>query len=540
MSDYYAIHQPCPACSGSDCLTINQDMSTYCHSCAKTGKHDADTEAARPLRADVVGIPKPALATLETLLATGEYRANPLRKITAETAQTYRVFYGPDKTTYGYFEPGNTIQPVAAKIRYPDKKFNIVGDWKKAGLFGQQLFTGGKYLTITEGEEDALAVYQMTGSKYPVVSIRNGASSAFADCKAAYEWLLSFETVVICFDADEPGKRAAAEVSELLGTKCKIMRHAGDMKDASDYLKAGKERLFTEKWWQSEQYAPDGIVPMENLFEALLTPVPEPTLKYPWQGLNRMLRGIREAELVTWCAGTGIGKSTLLREVVNHALQSTDIKVGLAFLEETPERTARGLAGLVMGKPIHLDGVHYTEEELRGAFDTLGTREGRVQLWDHFGSNKIDNVISRLKYFIKAMGCRLVILDHISIVISGSATVNERQTIDELMTRLRTEVVQETRCSVHVVSHLTRPDGKPLENGAPVTLSLLRGSGAIAQLSDAVIAAERDSQADSEVARNTVSLRVLKSRLVGKTGVACQLHYNEHTGRMVELGEDFT
>jgi twinkle protein len=76
-----------------------------------------------------------------------------------------------------------------------------------------------------------------------------------------------------------------------------------------------------------------------------------------------------------------------------------------------------------------------------------------------------------------------------------------------------------------------------LENGAPVHLGLLRGSGSIAQLSDVVIAAERNSQAEDSLERNTLKIRVLKSRITGKTGVATHLLYDEHSGRLTELDE---
>jgi hypothetical protein len=37
----------------------------------------------------------------------------------------------------------------------------------------------------------------MTGSLYPVVSIKNGAQSAVKDCQAQFEYIDSFETVVL-------------------------------------------------------------------------------------------------------------------------------------------------------------------------------------------------------------------------------------------------------------------------------------------------------------------------------------------------------
>jgi len=102
------------------------------------------------------------------------------------------------------------------------------------------------------------------------------------------------------------------------------------------------------------------------------------------------------------------------------------------------------------------------------------------------------------------------------------------------MTRLRSEVVQKSNCALQFVSHLTRPDGKPLENGGHVSLNLLRGSGSIAQLSDVVIGVERDTQAEDERTRNTLTLRVLKNRMTGETGVATHLVYNKYTGRLIE------
>ena len=529
-------HIPCPdteKCHSSDAAALDDKGAIYCFSCKNTFyEHNHHAPLAQ------TPTPKPAFSAVENLIITGEYVGCPERGITAETAKLYKALHTAEKVYYGYYSAKNPTQIIAAKMRYPDKRFPWVGETKGTLLFGQQLFpSGGKYVTITEGEEDAMAAYQLLGSKYPVVSIANGAQAALANCKASYEWLDSYECIVISFDGDEPGRAAAKEVAALFGGKAKVMKHPEGLKDACDYYKAGRASEFSQAWWRAERFTPDGIISGESLREALKTPVEAPTLLYPWEGLNKMLRGIRDAELVCWTAGSGVGKSSILREIVYHALRTTDREIGLAFLEETPERTMRGIAGLHLNKPIHLDGVSYEGKDIDDAYDTLGLGQ-RIHLWEHWGSSQIDNVISRLKFFAKALNSRILILDHISIVVSGDASQNERQVIDELMTRLRTEVVQQTHCSLHIVSHLTRPDGKPLENGAPVHLGLLRGSGAIAQLSDVVIAAERNSQADDELERNTVRIRVLKSRITGKTGVATNLLYDNQTGRMTEIGND--
>jgi twinkle protein len=85
------------------------------------------------------------------------------------------------------------------------------------------------------------------------------------------------------------------------------------------------------------------------------------------------------------------------------------------------------------------------------------------------------------------------------------------------------------------VSHLKRPQNIGHEEGAATSLAQLRGSGAIAQLSDMVIGLERNGQAEDLVERNTTRVRVLKNRFSGITGPACNLLYNKETGRMFEI-----
>jgi twinkle protein len=457
----------------------------------------------------------------------------PDRGIHSASCLAYGVRLARDKHYYPYYDADGTM--VAIKTRsVEDKQFSIAGDFKQAMLFGQNLFAkGGRYLTITEGELDALAAYQMSGSKYPVVSLRNGAQAALKDCQAQYEWIDSFENIVLCFDDDEPGRKASQAVAELFGGKVKLMKHKKGYKDACDYLSNGDSKEFIDAFWSAEGYVPDGIINAGVLLEDIKKPLGVAPVLYPWTGLNKMLYGIRHAELVTLAAGSGLGKSTILRELVSHILNNTNEKVGLAFLEETPERTMRGLIGLEINKKIHLPDAIYDPQDIDRVYEKLDLNN-RVFLWNHFGSNAIENVLSRLRYFVKALNCKYLVLDHLSILISDQAGGDERKNIDMVMTKLRT-FVQEMNCSLLLVSHLKRPEGKSLEDGAVTSLGMLRGSGAIAQLSDAVIGAERNSQADDIIERNTTNVRVLKSRYTGYTGYACSLYYDDSTGRLREV-----
>ena len=103
--------------------------------------------------------------------------------------------------------------------------------------------------------------------------------------------------------------------------------------------------------------------------------------------------------------------------------------------------------------------------------------------------------------------------------------------IDSTMTKLRS-LVEETGIHLILVSHLRRPDGRSHEEGGATTLAQLRGSHAIAQLSDAVIGCERNQQDETD--SNMLGVRVLKNRYAGSTGLCCTLEYETRTGRLNE------
>ena len=523
-------HGPCEACGSSDANSYYDDGHTYCHSCQIYVGVDLAFPNAE------YSVPTQSSKTKVFQMKTqGEVKAIVDRGIVRETCEFFGVTQETGKHYYPYYD--ETGAKVAEKIRSVENKtFSIAGNFNKATLFGQSLFQKeGKYITIVEGELDALASYQMTGSKWPTVSIRNGASAAVKDCKAQYEYLDSFETIVICFDGDEPGQKAAKDVAELFGNKVKIVKHLKGYKDASDYLSEGKSSEYVNQWWRAESYVPDGIIQASTLWDSVSAPEPIAEAFYPFKGLNDLLYGLRGSELITVTAGSGLGKSQFLREILYSVLKCTNWNIGGMFLEESVRKTARSIMSIHANKKLHLPDTPVTERELKEAFDaTLGTN--RVFLFDHFGSLAIDNVLNRIRYMARACDCRVVFLDHISLVVSGMDGNDERKSIDVLMTRLRT-LVQETGITLICVSHLKRPStsNKGHEDGEAVSLSQLRGSGAIAQLSDAVITLERNSMSQDPEIRHTTKVAVAKNRYNGLTGPACSLKYDMNTGRMVEV-----
>jgi twinkle protein len=144
------------------------------------------------------------------------------------------------------------------------------------------------------------------------------------------------------------------------------------------------------------------------------------------------------------------------------------------------------------------------------------------------------NLMNRIRYMSKGCGCGWIILDHLSIVVSGMGDGDERRLIDNTMTKLRS-LVEELKVGMIIVSHLRRPEGRGHEEGASTSLSQLRGSAGIAQLSDMVLGLERNQQ--DEAQRNRTIVRILKNRFTGETGIASYLEYDNERGRLVDMGE---
>lgn len=524
-------HTSCDKCGSSDANALYEDGSQWCFSCETYSHPDKE-------RNSVVIQQQPRQTQM---LTRGITEALSERSISEATCRTYGVTIQNNKQFYPYYDQSG--KHVANKVRHPDKNFHSEGQLQPAGLFGQQLFQqSGKYITITEGEIDAMSAYEMLGSKWAVVSIKNGAQSAVRDVKAQFEYLNRFENIVLCFDADEHGQKAANAVAQIFEpNKCRIMHLA--MKDANEYLKANQRELFTKAWWEAKPYTPAGIVNLKD-FDGLYDKDNRETVPYPYKGLNDMLYGMRTGELVTFTAGTGAGKSSIIRELEHHLLNNTDSNIGIISLEENIKQTIFHLMSVQASKRLYIDEVRdKVPEELLREYERATVGTGRVFAFDHFGSIQTEEILARVRYMIKALDCRYIIIDHLSILVSGLEGEDERRNIDKMMTQLRS-LVEETQCCMLLVSHLRRANGdKGQEQGVQISLSMLRGSHSIAQLSDAVIAMERDQQASDPIVSNTTTIRVLKNRYAGETGIGTYLLYDRETGRMTEIddpnAEDF-
>ena len=538
-STWDKVHQPCPVCARSDAVGVNEDGSAKCFSCDTFMPNYKESCEGKNME-----VQKDNTFKQPDNIEVGSFSALTDRKISKDTAQKYGVKVVHDlqgnviKHMYPFY---NGYEISATKTRsVNDKIFFWHGTKAETGLFGQQLFKGGKYITITEGECDAMAAYELLGSKWAVVSIKSGASGAVRDIKENLEFFDDFENVIVAFDNDKAGKEASQKVARLFKpSKAKILSLPNGWKDPNDMLRSNKHKEFVEAWWASKVYTPSGVINVSEQRDKFHNRERKTSIPYPWEGLNEKLYGLRQGELVTLTGGTGLGKSSVTRELEHHLIKNTADNVGVIALEEDWRRTIDGILSIEANARLYIDQERekFSREELDKFFDVLydGDNKNRVWVHSHFGTNDIDDIFSKLRYMIIGCECKWVVVDHLHMLVSAVHEGDERRAIDSIMTKLRS-LVEETGAGIVLVSHLRRVDGnKGHENGIEVSLSHLRGSNSIGQLSDCVIALERNQQSDDIDEARTTRMRVLKSRYTGDVGLASHLLYDKDTGRLSEV-----
>jgi twinkle protein len=387
-----------------------------------------------------------------------------------------------------------------------------------------------------------MAVDELFQGKYAVVSLKRGAAGAVKDIRESIEFVEAFDTVVLCFDNDKAGQEAAKNVARIVKPgKIKIINLPNGYKDANDMLRQKKYSEFTKAWWEAKTYTPSGIMELSAQKSNWLNRETKESIAYPWEGLNKKLYGLRRGELVTLTGGTGLGKSSVTRELEHWLIKNTKDNVGIVALEENWLRTADGLISIEANDRIYLNEKRdkYTPEQLNEFFDKVIEKD-RVFIHAHLGATDIDEIFSKLRYMIIGCQCKWVVLDHLHMLVNILSEGDERRGIDTLMNKLRS-LVEETNVGMILVSHLRRAAGeKGHEQGIEVSLSHLKGSQGISQLSDCVIALERNQQAKDPEEASRTKVRVLKSRYTGDTGLACTLQYDNNSGRLYEVTDSET
>lgn len=459
------------------------------------------------------------------------------------------------------------------------------GHWTAVGsvsignkMFGQELSENQSRkrtnLIVTEGQWDCISVWQsltdnVQGTKYEgleplVTSIPMGTANAVESILHNETYVSSHDSLTIYFDDDYctpaelqkkimKGHEAREAVANALvgsGLLLYTVMPEDGMKDASDYLQAGRsDALAKLVQFGRRAYTSEKIVKAEDIsLEELIAPRPEGIYVNSFPKLMDKIHGFRLSELVLLTSPSGVGKSTVC-SIFASGFMEANKKLGMIYLEETNKETMQRLIASKL-KVNYLEFKNNplkvaSEEAIAKARQDIVDNDQLIML-GHFGSLPISELMAKIKHMHLVEGCQYIILDHLSLVISGSAVKDERKELDMVMTELAAFCAANEVCII-AVSHINRsaaeqfkaPKLRDNEEPKPywvqVSKEMMRGSAALEQLSFVIIGLEPEINPDRS--RGRVRLTVLKNRPWSYLGVADTFTIDEESWEVL-LSED--
>tara|TARA_R110001632_G_scaffold141927_1_gene257912 strand:- start:5827 stop:7482 length:1656 start_codon:yes stop_codon:yes gene_type:complete len=525
---------PQPGCGSSDgyCTYQEDDGSVvgHCYACSQSHRVSGNGEYIPKEKPMTESTPREMLMAPISVIAD--------RRLSEKTARKYDIgtttVEGKEYRTFGYYDQDGKKR--MSKVRGPNKCFSPredsrcgpTGDTKAPLLFGIQSFKprSNTSITITEGEYDAASYFQMTG--FPAVSVRSS-GQAVKDVRGNYEWLAKWKEVVICFDNDPPGKKAAREIANMFPGKCRVM-HMSEFKDANEYLMKNAASKFEAEWYDAQAPKIDGLITGVQAIMKLALQKPQKGISTIWSGLTYVLRGIRLQEVLTFGGGTGLGKSELVKEILFGIMKMHKEKTGSIMLEEGADRTVQCYIGKQLNKRYYLEDVEFPpEEELLQAAEVLAPY---MTIADKCKS-EWSEVKIKIEYMVNALGIKYIAVDHLTAIAEGKGD-NVNGTLHEILEDLNHMAVS-LNCTFFCISHLNQAANKNYTEGAHVSLRDFYGSGAIMQRSNFVFGFEGDLNGE-KIEKNVRLLKCLKDRNAGDRG-GCKvvLQYDTETGRLNEF-----
>jgi twinkle protein len=539
------------SCGSRDGLQVFlQDDGSYDGYCFACGKHVADPYEDKPNGYKPNVIVKSPEDVEREILEIGRYRTLPIldRKLRKDSLDYFLVKTAVDETDgetvrgvyFPYFKEGE-LRGYKARLLEP-KRFWAVGTTKDVDFFGwqQAVATGGKKLFITEGEFDALALFQIfkdqnRGTQYAdlnpaIVSLVNGAGSAphFLVKQLSKIKEAGFKEIILVFDSDAVGKAAAQEVAKLIP---EVLIANLPLKDANECLIEGRGKAcYAACQFNASRPKNTRFVSGNDLHETAKQP-PKFGVSWPWRHITNATRGIRLGETIYIGAGQKQGKSEVVNTLAAHFIREHGWKVFLVKPEEANNKTYKLVAGKLVGKIFHDPNKPFDEKAYDEAGEILKDHLVMLNIYQHVGWETLKVDIRQAA----AEGCTAIIIDPITNLVNGLEAGVANTKLQEIAQELASMAL-DLNVVIFIFCHLRNPDsGLPHERGGEVLSSQFAGSRAMARSCNLMLGLEgnRDPNLDAEQ-KNIRTLVLLEDREFGETG-RFRLYWDHNTGLFNEI-----
>lgn len=432
---------------------------------------------------------------------------------------------------------------IGYKVRLLDpKRMWAIGTTRDSAPFGweQAKRAHGKKLFITEGEFDAVALFQILKEKNkttqyadnnpPVISLPAGVDSV-TKCLGKYRSEIEryFKEIVLVFDQDAPGQTAIQEALKLF-PHAQVVNTLPE-KDLNDCLIKGRSKAAHDALvFKASAPKNTRIINGKSLHEKAKKP-PEWGLPWPFPGINHVTRGIRTGETIYLGAGAKMGKSELVDQLAAYFIEAFGWKVFLVKPEQPNEESYKRILSKIARHNFVDPTVEFDEEAFDEAGEKVGDSLELLDLYQHVGWETLEKDIRAAA----ASGCKAVFIDPITNLTNGMDAATANTKLQEIAQNL-SALALDLDVVIFIFCHLRNPDGGPdHSNGGKVLASQFAGSRAMARSCHLMLGLEGNKDPDlSEEERNIRHLVALENRVTGETG-RWPLYWNKQTTVFKEM-----
>ena len=424
------------------------------------------------------------------------------RKISEQTVRDWKI--GSDKDGNIVFPFYRDNELTFVKYRKPKKHTKEDGpkEWRmnntESILFGMDMVSFNKPLIITEGQLDAMSLYEAGCTN--VVSVPSGANDMdwIANC---WSWLNNFKWFILFGDNDDAGLTMMATVMSRLGEdRCMMpgeypelalgaIEYGRPCKDANEILYAYGPEVLKELVDSCEPSPVTGIIDLAKMPHMDMTKMPRIMTRIP--GLDNKLGGLCEGGITIMSGKRGSGKSTLVGPIMLNAVEqgykcclySGELAWHKVKSDLWLQATERKYVGYRVD-PLSGKNIPCISEQIEERINQW--LEGKIFVYDNDDSGegeKIDRVMKVFEACARRFGCKLFTIDNLLMLVAGADDTIKQQA--KIVARLKSFA---TKYKVHVivVSH----PRKELP-GASMGNDSVSGSSAITDLADNVLFSNR-------------------------------------------------
>lgn len=408
-------------------------------------------------------------------------------------------------------EHGNIVFPfyrkgelVYVKYRKPKKHTKDDGpkEWQENStepiLFGMDNVAFGKPLVICEGEIDALSLYE--AGVHNVVSVPCGCSN-LEWVTLCWDWLESFNEIILFGDSDEPGMEMVSTLMKRLGEyRCQVPKEYPELvfngKPYNRICKDANEILLC--------YGPEGLkalvdacepAPIKGVLDVstiqYVDPSSVPRIMSGIPALDNMIGGFGEAGVTILSGKRAEGKSTISSNFILKAIEQ-----GYSCCAYSGELSPNKFYDWIMLPATESKYVTYVTDPRSGKRICKVPNEiqqrikdwmaGKLFLFDNGYNFEEDIATAVMKCFemcARRYGCQLFLIDNLMSLLTTSDEENKAQA--KFMAKVKA-FASKYKVHVLVVAHPRKEKAD-----ATFTNDSISGSSVISNLADNVFSIEK-------------------------------------------------